>query len=1272
MGYAQDFSPGQQAEGLLDSKDVVVDHATGTFHYKVPLYKLTSGNYELPISLDYIGNGVKVEDVPGLIGYNWTLNAGGVITRTIRGGIPDEGVYGYVSHGMICTTPLIEEATKVNKRIRDGESDIFTAVFNGKTINFILGFDDDYKICVKPLERTNVRIECEYLGMIISKWILTDEDGTRYTYAQREWIMDVCNQGAVSFNNITGENYITSWYLSKIEPLNSGAIIYQYKKNVEDGHDLKNIAVNSYCNSYKTTYSYGQAITEFVYPGYDYKRFDEAIAGARRYLELSSWSLNLDLHCFNSDGTVYRNPYFEANVSSLQLNWNVMGVLSNYSYLSQSVGELISSLNTARNLYGNRGTYFSDMIAMYLDMALECVTMPLYQSFKSVRNKDVYNGVGYTVYSPLLEKVIAPNQIVRFEYDYGKLKNVQLNDWFGTKISKISLTSSEFLNSISFLDKNGIESNAAHFDYYMFPEDVELDSDLWGYPRRYYPVGDIGDDIKAKSLKKIRLINGGNIIVDYEPNTIAFSPAWGIGTQYGGIRIKSLVLDDGFNSIRDTISYHYPRSGMLVYSSYSNNESVDYQFFSDWLTYSKVRFKGPTFLNTGNNGIYYDYVTEVFKGRGSNAYWFHVPLEVVENRFSAFWLNGLPLGKASYDSDGNLKRMTKNKYYTDMSFSTRDKYCLFGNNDSFFVDSGSLLSYCHSIPQLKAFEFYMDAKDVEPYYHGTVDILPWTSSYSFSIDLRRLYLNDIEPRTNAIAPNLYYELRYGGKTLLKEQAEYIFEEQVTQKLNYTDLFTDFRNEPFRKFEYCYDNLANSTLPTRINEIDSNRDSYTSVYKRVTEIDDGDKVWEDMKRLNILTPLVKQLNLKNDQIVDEVVCQYNILEKGDFSFWGLSRKSIFIPENDIIYCPENKDDKFYTFGAEKYNLLEEYNYKTSGCFYYPVSIDRKVDKSSFGYGTDIANNVIFSCSNYGEKSWSAFDAFFHGDGAGYRSLLNAAINSQDTYNACKKFYDGISKVDIYEQSDEFIDLTLTEEFEFMMSFLESVVDLSFLNKCAELSNRFNELGLIDFNFINELSWYYFFILTYEYPELGIDVWSNFIEILLSDFSVVRYNLERLYLSDYNWRYIYNDRLEVFEIPESKHLKLFILTQQQIKPLSCAVTHDGEISFQSISPGLLLDKKPYFSDGEYEFQVVDINLEDYENITAVSLRIYQEDVYAALVPADAVFEAISYNPNGTIYAKFNQLGELEVYEYDDAQRVACVRNRDGDILREYSYNNAVINQ
>ena len=73
MLNAQDLEPGQQAQGYLDSKSMMVDYATGIFHYKIPLFTLGSGDFQLPISLNYSSKGVKYEDACGLIGYNWLL-----------------------------------------------------------------------------------------------------------------------------------------------------------------------------------------------------------------------------------------------------------------------------------------------------------------------------------------------------------------------------------------------------------------------------------------------------------------------------------------------------------------------------------------------------------------------------------------------------------------------------------------------------------------------------------------------------------------------------------------------------------------------------------------------------------------------------------------------------------------------------------------------------------------------------------------------------------------------------------------------------------------------------------------------------------------------------------------------------------------------------------------------------------------------------------------------------------------------------------------------
>ena len=117
--WAQDFAPSQQAQGYLDSKNVTVDHATGLFHYKVPIYTLKSGEFELPISLNYVGKGVKVDDLPGLIGYNWSLNVGGLVTRTIRGGYADEVSRGYLFQ-TFSNPPTADEVERVNKRKIDG------------------------------------------------------------------------------------------------------------------------------------------------------------------------------------------------------------------------------------------------------------------------------------------------------------------------------------------------------------------------------------------------------------------------------------------------------------------------------------------------------------------------------------------------------------------------------------------------------------------------------------------------------------------------------------------------------------------------------------------------------------------------------------------------------------------------------------------------------------------------------------------------------------------------------------------------------------------------------------------------------------------------------------------------------------------------------------------------------------------------------------------------------------------------------------------------
>ncbi|WP_346855973.1 RHS repeat domain-containing protein [uncultured Draconibacterium sp.] len=60
-----------------------VNYSNGKPAISIPLYNIKSGYLSLPISLCYNPSGRKVQDIGSQIGVGWSLNTGGIITRTI-------------------------------------------------------------------------------------------------------------------------------------------------------------------------------------------------------------------------------------------------------------------------------------------------------------------------------------------------------------------------------------------------------------------------------------------------------------------------------------------------------------------------------------------------------------------------------------------------------------------------------------------------------------------------------------------------------------------------------------------------------------------------------------------------------------------------------------------------------------------------------------------------------------------------------------------------------------------------------------------------------------------------------------------------------------------------------------------------------------------------------------------------------------------------------------------------------------------------------------
>lgn len=67
-----------------------VSYFTGVPAISIPLYEITINGVSVPISLDYHAGGIRVDQDATWVGLGWSLNYGGQISRTVRGGIADE------------------------------------------------------------------------------------------------------------------------------------------------------------------------------------------------------------------------------------------------------------------------------------------------------------------------------------------------------------------------------------------------------------------------------------------------------------------------------------------------------------------------------------------------------------------------------------------------------------------------------------------------------------------------------------------------------------------------------------------------------------------------------------------------------------------------------------------------------------------------------------------------------------------------------------------------------------------------------------------------------------------------------------------------------------------------------------------------------------------------------------------------------------------------------------------------------------------------------
>ncbi|MES2112735.1 MAG: hypothetical protein V4577_28545 [Bacteroidota bacterium] len=248
--YPQVFTP--QAKTLGSVALTPVNMYTGKPSINIPVYTVDHYGLKIPISLTYDASPFIPSKVPGLVGLNWSLVAGGVITRSVNT-IPDDetgdgtnqatitGIKGFlvaqpynlysnstvetVGGGIVNTDSYYQPTYELSP-------DLFMFNFGGHSGKFMMGLDG--QVHVQSDEHLKVDIQLPGIYKIIplnysGKITITTDDGYKYefggTYSSIEF-------SYLHHDSDFGTQIINAWYLTKVTSPegNTTNFIYANKK----------------------------------------------------------------------------------------------------------------------------------------------------------------------------------------------------------------------------------------------------------------------------------------------------------------------------------------------------------------------------------------------------------------------------------------------------------------------------------------------------------------------------------------------------------------------------------------------------------------------------------------------------------------------------------------------------------------------------------------------------------------------------------------------------------------------------------------------------------------------------------------------------------------------------------------------------------------------------------------------------------------------------------------------------------------------------------
>lgn len=943
---------------LFSPPNYTVEKSKGLFRYDVPLLSISSGNYTLPISLQYVAKGVKFTDNPGIVGLNWNLNAGGVVIRTVRGIAdeqydPKEKRYrGFLYRGTKLPADVAASSIdSVHLGRMDGELDLFTAMINDDAINFFIRFEDD-KVVAKQLSQSSYKIECiskNSSGIIsLSGWTITDGCGNRYIFTAKELSTPTIVNRAYPFNAPQNTEYPSSWMLDRIELPNSEKITFHYSS--QDNFTFENNSING------TSYSYGKPIqypnvlvdpdtfTRLISEFYSAAQWEGEMAIQRSYYGFRTTIMDLELR---SAGRAILGALQDTN-----FGWNI------YYDIGRTVDNVIYGIRTSGAGYFllERTMNTATNLTIFLNTSLR-------QRIYKAKSSSL-DSISVVTKTPVLTEIRTSRNTVKFGYDLNrqKLRTIELYDFRPRILDKVVIQTDSVLKKVIRQDRGGNTYQTESYDYYPVVGKTNLGAEYHGTKETAY------------SLKTIILPTNGHIDLEYESNTRRNSS--GQLEEFSGLRIKSIVYSDGLGR-KDRRSYEYPHGGQIVYDSIVKKTIINYADFADTVRHRLPQYYGNTFLNHGNHGLYYPYVEETLQDAGKKTYLYYIP--PYNKKIWPYWLCELPLADASYDSQGRLISVNSYGYYIPLENYPTQFTEHFSQVPDFLGNNGF-------IAQLIPNPYYIDPQwRLKPEFTGGVQFSGLYINFGeqvniFDVNFAKRVIPISDPRMRS-----FYSLFYGGKTVLRDMACYNFQNtsivgpSIEHLIDPSILGQGVRTR-FTEFEYT--NSKNNGKPTAVINTLSSGARYIKMHHTIEDLQDNSfAAMADMSTNNVNDVPIKEIDLyqKEENSPRYLLCEKVTPRAGV----TVDNTHVFLPITERVYTPKPDgelpvysdvpgNNPLYSLGQDKYNLFSDTGYQQYD-HYLPVTQKTRADEKVYIY--DAGNeNIILKTFNIPISNIAALDIF----------------------------------------------------------------------------------------------------------------------------------------------------------------------------------------------------------------------------------------------------------------------------------------------------------